>query len=102
MSDIYNIPLESQHTTVDDTHIHAEGFAREVRNVGHIIAKVPDTYDHVEDCGPNTDPCCESWVDGRVIPLDNVINRVVEQGDETRNPDNGKWLAREKTEYHSS
>ena len=95
-------PRRCQRTTIDDTHIHAKGLAREIRDIRHVIAVVAEADNPVEDRSPDTDPCCESRIDGRVVPLDDVVNRVVEKSDQTRDSNNGEWLAREETEYHGS
>jgi hypothetical protein len=87
-------------TAVYYSNIQTEGFAREIRNVCHVVAEVAETDNPVEYCSPDPYPSRKLGIDGGIIHGDDVVDRVVEKGDEAGNTDNRKWLTRKETKHH--
>ena len=56
----------------------------------------------MEYCRPYTCPSHKLRVDGHVINLDNVVDCVVEEGDETSYADNGQGLPAKYAKDHGS
>ena len=52
------------------------------------------------DGGPDPDPDHEARVEGNVVVFDDVVDRVVEEGDETGDADDGDGLAGQGREDH--
>jgi len=98
MMSVANIQVElwigSIRTAINNAYIHAERFTREVCNIRHIVAVVAERHYPVKDGGPDTHPCGKSRVDGRIVHLDDVVDGVVEQRDQSGDSDNSKWLTR--------
>lgn len=89
-------------TDVDDADIHPEAFARKVSDVAHVVANIPDGDKPMEDGSPNAHPADELRVDGDIMPLNNVVNGIVEQGDQPSYPDDRQRLGTESTENYGS
>lgn len=88
------------HTAVNDPHVHPERLAREVSDISHVVAQVAECHDPMEDRGPYAHPGCKSRIDGGVVHLYDVVDGVVEKGDESSDADNGQRLAGQETEDH--
>ena len=87
-------------TAIYNANIHAKRLTRKVCHVRHVVAKVTERCDPVENGCPYTDPSGERRIDGRVVHDDNVVDSVVEQCDESSDSNDGERLAGEQTEYH--
>lgn len=87
-----DISLGSIRTAINDANIHAKRFAREVGNVRHVVAVISKRYDPVEDGGPDAYPCCEGRVDDGIVHLDDVVDGVIEQRDQSGHSNNSERL----------
>jgi hypothetical protein len=87
------------HTYVYSAHIEGKGITGIICDITHIIAPIEDGCHPMRDGGPNTNPDHKGRVKGDIMELYDVVNGVVEEGDETSYADNGQWLRREKAEH---
>lgn len=85
-------------THINDTNIHAKGFAGKVGDVLHIVAVIEERHSPVEYRSPYTNPCHELRIQSDVVFLNDVEYGIVEERDQTGNSYDRKRLAREKTE----
>lgn len=88
-------------TDVDDADVHAEGLAREVGHISHIVAPIQYRDKPVEDCGPDTCPGHELWVYRDVVDADNVVNGKVEERYQARDANYSQGLRSKDTENDS-
>ena len=56
----------------------------------------------MEDGGPDGDPAHELWVQRDIMSFYDIENGVIEQGDQTRNSDDGQGLGAYSAEYYAS
>ena len=87
-------------TDVNDANVHAKALAGEVGHITHVIGNVPDSKKPMEYSGPNADPAEKRWVESRIVDLDDIVDGVVEQGDQAGNADNSQRLGTENAEDH--
>lgn len=89
-----------QLTDVYNPNIHAKRLAREISHVAHVVAEIPDGDQPVEDGGPDGGPRHEVGIDSRLILDDDVVDGVIEQGDQTGDSDNRERLRAQDAEDH--
>lgn len=90
----------SQLTHIDDTDVHPEGFAREVRDVPHVVAEVSERCDPMEYRRPYPRPRHHLWVQSNVVVTDDVIYCVVEERDKSSDANDSQRLTGKDTEDH--
>ena len=59
--------IHNRLTNIDNTDVEAEGLAREISDVAHIVAYVENGDKPVEDRSPNSSPSHELRVDRAVV-----------------------------------
>lgn len=89
-------------TAVDYTHVHAKRFTGEIRHIAHIITKITQWDDPVEDCSPDARPCHEAGVNRMLVLYNDIIDGIIEQRYQTGYTDNSQRLRSENTENDSS
>jgi hypothetical protein len=88
------------HTYIYRTNIKRECVTGIVGHISHVIAPVKDSCYPMRNSRPDADPYHERWVKRNIMKLDDVVDRVVEQGDQTSDPNDRDRLSGEKAEYH--
>lgn len=64
-------------THINNANVHAEGFARKVCNVSHVVAEIPDSNQPVPNSRPYCSPAHEPRIERDIIDLDNIVDRIV-------------------------
>lgn len=82
-------------TAVDDPHVSPKRLAGEIRHVAHVIAEIPSGKQPMEHRRPDGDPGHEARVQRDIVPLYDVEDGVVEQGNQTRDTDDSQRLGAE-------
>jgi len=90
------------HTTIDNTNIHRERIRREIRHISRIIAEIAKTNDPMRNSGPDARPRNDLWVHTNIVQLDDVVDCVIEERDETGDTDDGEGLCGEEREDKGS
>ena len=88
-------------TAINNPDIRPERLAGKICHVAHVITEIPHRKEPMEHGGPDGDPGHKAWVEGDIVPLYDVIDGVVEQGDQTRDADNGQGLRADGTEDYA-
>jgi hypothetical protein len=87
-----SVSVEILLTTIYYTHVHAKSLTGEICHVRHVVAEVAKCHNPMKDRCPDAYPCREGWINGRIVNCDDVIDRVVEQRNQTRDANNSEWL----------
>lgn len=92
--------MEDALTDVNDANVHAKALAGEVGHITHVIGNIPDSKKPMEYSGPNSNPAEKRWIEYWIVDLNDIVDSIVEQGDQARNADNSQRLGTEDAEDH--
>lgn len=80
-------------TDVDDSHVHTKGLTGEFGHVSHVVTKITNRHDPMEDGSPYCSPAHEPRIDSDVVYRNDVVYGVVEKRNQTSDADDGYGLS---------